>query len=84
MAHQEVNFPSYKISKKKRSEYKIGKIYVIMEIQAKTPTRFDNIIGVEDYLLQKKGSDSSHELNLACCQLEGRHLPCIVFLSGLS
>ena len=29
-----------------------------------------------DYRLQKKGSDSSHELNLACCQLEGRHLYC--------
>ena len=29
-----------------------------------------------DYLLQRKGGDSSHELNLACCQLEGRHLYC--------
>ena len=30
-----------------------------------------------DYPLQKMGSDSSHKLDLACCQLEGRHLYCL-------
>ena len=34
-------------------------------------------MGIGEYLLQRKGSDSSHELNLACCQLEGRHLYCL-------
>ena len=34
-------------------------------------------MGMGEYLLQRKGSDSSHELNLACCQLEGRHLYCL-------
>ena len=69
MAYQEVNFPSCKISKN-RSKYKIRKIYLII-------TSFNNLIGMGDYLLQRKGSESSHERNLACCQLEGRHLNCL-------
>ena len=43
----------------------------------KTPTSFNNLMCMGEYLLQRKGSDSSHELNLACCQLEGRHLYCL-------
>ena len=34
-------------------------------------------MGMGEYLLQRKGSDSSQELNLACCQLEGRHMYCL-------
>ena len=59
---------------KKRSEYKTGRIYVFMEIPRHLRA---SIMGRGEYLLQRKGSDSSHELNLACCQLEGRHLHCL-------
>ena len=43
----------------------------------KTSTSFNNFMGMGEYLLQRKGSDSSHELNLACCQREGRPLYCL-------
>ena len=76
MAYQEVNFPYYKISKK-RSEYKLRKIYVIMEISRHLRASTISSLWEITFYRERAVCDSSHELNLACCQLEGRHLYCL-------
>ena len=73
ITYPEVNFPT-KFQKTQQVQNWKDLCY---HGNTKTPASFNNLIGIADYLLQRKGSDSSHELNLACCQLEGRHLYCL-------